>query len=731
MKNSRGRPVAGRLSVMAVLSLTTAGFAIGLAPAATAASDPAQRHFYAQASIRPIYLQDYNPSNGQAVNVSGGFADNTNYHNSDIDRYAYGQADAYQTNLAVAADVRAENRDSEPNGSIGPVSVTGPAGSDSGFHLGASSSTLEVNQSADPATCLPLETPLFEASSSSSVEVDARDDGFGSFDLLDTDGTPQTGHTLGVMFANVVPNHRGVTTSSEGDTGTYFLLDGTVKVEILQAATAKSTADGVNPPVSDLVAATVRVTDPEGIETVHDDTTGPATLVFTDAATGMQMHLIINAVSENANSDGTYSYAYNSIDPVRATYTRSVGGEYEGQVTLGYASTMSQVKVGGVDCTPDVDTDNDGLFDHEETGTYNTDPNDTDSDNDGLDDAAEVNTNPNGYTSDPNLVDTDDGGSSDLDESSAGTDPRDGLDDYLLQDADSDGLSGAEEDALGTDPNDADSDDDGLTDGAEVNTYDSNPTEADSDEDGLLDGEEVAQDTDINNSDTDNDGLDDGAEVNTFDSDPLVEDTDEDGLLDGEEANQHHTSPTNPDSDADGLTDGDEVNVYDTDPNEADSDNDGVNDGDEVANGTDPWDEDTDGDNLTDGGEVEAGTDPLVQDTDGDSLWDGDEVRIGSSPLRKDTDGGSVDDGVEYDRGTNPLDASDDLPVVVPTPPPPPAPDPRQGAPNDRPTHTPGAPRRPPRPRTRTWTPTTTASPTPRKPRSARPRSRGTPTVTE
>jgi hypothetical protein len=125
------------------------------------------------------------------------------------------------------------------------------------------------------------------------------------------------------------------------------------------------------------------------------------------------------------------------------------------------------------------DTDNDGLLDGEEVGTYLTNPLDPDTDDDGLLDGEEVHT----YGTDPLNPDTDGDGLSDGDEIARGTDPRN-------PDTDGDGLSDGEEVRLGTDPRNPDTDGDGLLDGQE-NEDCPRPRDPDSDDDGIIDGRDL------------------------------------------------------------------------------------------------------------------------------------------------------------------------------------------------------------------------------------------------
>ena len=98
---------------------------------------------------------------------------------------------------------------------------------------------------------------------------------------------------------------------------------------------------------------------------------------------------------------------------------------------------------------PMSDADGDGLLNGDETGVWNTDPNDPDSDNDGYSDYSEVvdfQTDPNNPNDKPSVPTT--------------TQPP--------ADNDGDGLTNAQEQQLGTNPNDDDTDGDGISDGGEV-----------------------------------------------------------------------------------------------------------------------------------------------------------------------------------------------------------------------------------------------------------------------
>ena len=128
-------------------------------------------------------------------------------------------------------------------------------------------------------------------------------------------------------------------------------------------------------------------------------------------------------------------------------------------------------------------------------------------------------------------IDTDGDGLKDHEERRAGTDVD-------RADTDDDGLDDLTEvTGAGTDPLNPDSDGDGLKDGLEVTQFKTDPLNGDSDGDGLSDGDEVLGEivTDPNDDDTDSDKLTDREELLEFGTNPRSEDSDNDGLDDFQE----------------------------------------------------------------------------------------------------------------------------------------------------------------------------------------------------
>ena len=349
---------------------------------------------------------------------------------------------------------------------------------------------------------------------------------------------------------------------------------------------------------------------------------------------------------EHSDSNSDYSnWMFNTVqhwdEGALGTWTLKVRDD-----TAGTAGTLNswEMILHGIDI--DLDHDNDGLSDENETNVYGTDPYNADTDNDGLNDYDEIVI----YGTNATMPDTD----------------LDGLSDSI------------EISVYSTDPLDSDSDDDGLSDGVEVNYWSSDPLVYDADSDGDLfyhfddcddnnpdinpgkpeklnnydDNCDDYIDEGFNFTDRDNDGLRDWPEYHIHGTDYQDSDTDNDGLSDGEEVNTYAAVGANPlivDADADGdgwywfqdCADNDEYRapglpeildgidndcdfIIDEDFWSIDTDNDGLFDYDEYHNfSTNPNDGDTDDDGLPDGSEIntyaDLGADPLVPDADDDS----------------------------------------------------------------------------------------------------------------
>ena len=214
-------------------------------------------------------------------------------------------------------------------------------------------------------------------------------------------------------------------------------------------------------------------------------------------------------------------------------------------VSSGQSGTLNHCSMIFHGTDADLDHDDDGLEDVNETEIWGTDPYDPDTDDDGLNDYEEV--------------------------MNYGTDP-------LSSDSDLDGIGDLEEIAIfSTNPLDSDTDDDGLTDGAEVNFWSSDPLTFDPDDDGDLFYH-------FNDCDDENpminpgrpeilNGIDDNCDSMTDEGFNFT-DSDGDGLFDWPEYHTHLTDHLDSDSDDDGLNDGIEVLTYQSNPNLADSDDD-------------------------------------------------------------------------------------------------------------------------------------------------------------
>ncbi|MBF0105984.1 MAG: hypothetical protein HQM16_11730 [Deltaproteobacteria bacterium] len=362
-----------------------------------------------------------------------------------------------------------------------------------------------------------------------------------------------------------------------------------------------------------------------------------------------------------------------------------------------------------------IDSDGDGLKDHEEDVNLDcqvqpteTDPYKADTDGDLLDDYFEKQ-----WGTSPTNVDDDKDGLNDgvEDANNNGTlDP--GESSPKLADTDGDGMSDKTEKSLGTNPQDSDSDDDEYKDGADdcptipgdefcyykycVKDY--VPTmPIDWDLDGLNDYYEDANnncqfdagETRPDLKDTDGDLIPDGVEdynkngvLDEGESSPVKTDTDGDCIPDGKEdknadgsfdVENGETDPTVADSDGDGLTDGAEdnsptgkcngtVDPGETKPYLADTDGDTVNDNTDIC----PWEINQKcvvrycGINGYDNYDADAdGLADVEEDTNGDCAHTPAERE--SNPLDFDTDDDGLNDSLEVDCfDTNPIEPDTD-----------------------------------------------------------------------
>ena len=347
-------------------------------------------------------------------------------------------------------------------------------------------------------------------------------------------------------------------------------------------------------------------------------------------------------------------------------------GVSDGQETLQGSNPLDQHS-----STPQIDTDNDGLYDvHEDLYGWDKGvPNSPvgggsgDADNDGLTNQYELEVG-----TDPTVADTDSDGINDVFELTYHWDPVDASSPAQggAGDADNDGVSNADEVLLHqTNPTLSDSDGDGLTDGDELH-YGWSPTSEVSPEGGAF-------------GDADNDGLFNLAEI-ALGLNPIQVDTDGDGWSDSIEVEQgwdglDAASPgyhPGDDTDNDGLSNLVELGLQ-SNYLSSDSDDDGLNDGVEhelgwdvlVANtGTQQATSDFDGDGLSNLEEQTLGTALDNADSDGDEITDNldafpldgtESVDTDSDGIGNNADPDDDNDGVADESDAYPLDATETL----------------------------------------------------------------------
>ncbi|WP_144895661.1 Ig-like domain-containing protein [Lutibacter sp. Hel_I_33_5] len=356
----------------------------------------------------------------------------------------------------------------------------------------------------------------------------------------------------------------------------------------------------------------------------------------------------------------------------------------------------------------EVDSDNDGIYDFQDTdddgdgvdtkdedvqtadGNPTNDdtdgdtiPNylDSDDDGDGIDtkdeDIQTADGNPTNDDSDgdntPNYLDADDDGDGvdtkdeDINNDSNPTNDdsdNDTIPNYLDTDDDGDGVDTKDEDVVTTNGNPSDDD----TDGDTIPNY----LDPDDDGDGIDTKDEDVETVDGNpaNDDTDNDNTpdyldpdDDGDGINTKDEDvnndnnPTNDDTDNNGT----------PNYLDPDDDGDGVTTKDEdVETVDGNPTNDDTDNDGTPDyldPDDDGDGVNTSDEDVDNDNNPTNDNTDSDTLPnyLDPDDDGDGINTVDEdVNGDNNPTNDNTDSDSLPNYLDPDDDGDGINTTDE-----------------------------------------------------------------------
>lgn len=536
-------PLRRGLASLALLSLSSAGLAVGLAPAGYAAGDPAQRYYSYTATATGLDTSFMSDSSD--VNLRFGYVQNFGSMN-DIDLYAEHYATASNTDaygrypgvdtedLTAWASVQASNE--YEFGRWTPYEESTAGGSVAGaFSIGQSVSMVDPQAGIDQDHCVPEGGILSEAEASTrDVNLDELTYGSDVVDVVNLDG-PVTTRSETRMVSNGGEHTRGLSTVVEGAAGQYTFNDDSLTVNVVSGARIVAVADGVNPSTALITPAVVEATDAAGVTNVLAP--GSVTTFANPANPRVAVTIEVPAgpSSEEVTLDGTeVSAATNAFRAELHVDGRdNMGTNY---ADAGSVYAQATVPVGGVDCTPPPDSDSDGLADPNEE-RRGTDPTNPDTDGDGVSDGDEVRVN---YT-DPLVAD--------------------GVGD---QDSDRDGLSDAREARIGTDPHNPDTDRDGLKDGREVNGITTkrlddvrtNPLKADTDGDRLRDGVEVR-------------GYTNKRYDRTFRSHPRRVDTDWDGLRDKVEVTGSRngkfgyepTSPYRRDTDRGGVADKREIRL--------------------------------------------------------------------------------------------------------------------------------------------------------------------------
>ena len=365
------------------------------------------------------------------------------------------------------------------------------------------------------------------------------------------------------------------------------------------------------------VPTVIQDTDSDGTDDFRDLNSDNDS--FTDALEGWDTdgNLVANTVPSGTDTDGDgLDDAFDTVNGINSTnnvYNDQDAFDFPNVTTTGDSqrdwreANVDDADLDGEPDSTDIDDDNDGILDTDETGDTDgdgiVDRLDLDSDNDGIPDIIEaggVDSNNDGRVDDD--TDTDgDGWADTFDSDNGGTalsDPdtdSDGIDDRVDLDSDNDGI----EDII--EAGGVDTDDDGVVDSATDTDEDGWANTFDSDNGGTalangdLDGDGLANNIDI---DADGDGIVDLIESQATTGTPIIPvgtDTDGDGIDNAFDDDNGGTPVTPVDTDSDSS------------PDYLDSNS----DGDSFLDALEGWDTN---------GDLTAETTPSGSDTDGDGL---------------------------------------------------------------------------------------------------------------
>ena len=362
--------------------------------------------------------------------------------------------------------------------------------------------------------------------------------------------------------------------------------------------------------------------------------------------------------SLDADNDGV-------IDGSVAVGTNGLANDVETVADNGVLDyTIANTDGNGPNDQFDLDSDDDGITDHAESGTG------TDSDNDGIVDGS-ADTDGDGILDSEDSDDAAFGSPSTFPTNTDGTD----IGNWRDLDSDNDGIPDLLENGNGVDNDDngildgsADADGDGILDSADSDDANdgspsTSPTDTegdgvpnfrdiDSDNDGIPDLTESGSGTDANN-----DGVVDGS--SDSDGDGIITSADNNDALDGSPSyvptdtdSDNFPNYLDIDSDDDGIIDnieGQATTGTPVQPGGSDSDGDGLDDNFESTNGLDPVDTESDGtEDYLDSDSDDDGESDLIEGNDGDNDGAAD-----TSPSGSDTDGDGLDNSYDNVNGWN------------------------------------------------------------------------------